>query len=101
MPTQEPPFSVDQAAQEGRAVVRVTGGVDMSTVAAFERALERAFAESDGDVGLDLTGVTFFGSEGVRALLAAQDGPGAAGRTVRIVGASPIAQRVLQITGLA
>jgi anti-anti-sigma factor len=101
MAAHEPAFAIERHADGGDTLVRVTGGVDMSTVAAFERALAEAFAQGSGDVRLDLSEVTFFGSEGVRALIAAQGAPAASGRTVRVVAASPIARRVLEITGLA
>lgn len=100
MAAQEPAFAIERQDDGGGVLVRVTGGVDMATVAAFEHGLAEAFASSSGDVRLDLSEVTFFGSEGVRALIAAQGAPAAAGRSVQVVAASPIARRVLEITGL-
>ncbi|HET6850206.1 MAG TPA: STAS domain-containing protein [Gaiellales bacterium] len=101
MTVQEPAFSVEQVQQGDDVVLVVTGGVDMATVAVFEQALAEAMSRTGGDVGLDLSAVTFLGSEGVRALIAAQAAPSASGRSIRIVAASPIARRVLEITGLA
>ncbi|HYW29095.1 MAG TPA: STAS domain-containing protein [Gaiellales bacterium] len=97
---EEPPFAIERVERDGHVVVRVTGGVDMSTVTAFEQALDEAFAGTADEVRLDLSGVTYFGSEGVRALIAAEGSPGAAGRSVQIVASSPVARRVLEITGL-
>lgn len=97
---EEPPFGIEQRPRGDGVLVVVTGGVDMSTVGRFERALKDALALA-GDVTLDLSGVTFFGSEGVRALLAGRTGLQAAGRRLEVADASPQARRVLQMSGLA
>lgn len=74
--------------------VRVTGEVDMSTAAAMFDAVARPGARG---ATLDLTGVTFFDSAAIHALVRlAERYP--ADFTVR---PSPQVRRVLEISGLA
>ena len=51
-------------------------------------------------VRIDLADVTFFGSEGVHALVDAEDGATTAGVELLVVAASPIARRTLEISRL-
>jgi len=84
-------------------IVRVTvrGEVDLTDGGRLGRALLEAVAQATR-VEIDLAGVTFLGSHGLRSLVAAS----VAGQRrspevdVVVVGASPLVRRVLEITGL-
>ena len=81
-------------------VVRVEGDVDLATVTQFETAILAAISGSPGEVRLDLGGIAFFGSEGIRALVSAHQT--ATGKNVKLVvsAASRTVRRVLEISRL-
>lgn len=86
---------------EGRTVVRVRGELDAHTARELlARVTERLASTSDG-VDLELSGVTFLDSGGLRSLvlLAALGGGGRGG--LRLVTPSPPVRRVLALTGHA
>lgn len=59
-------FAIDVAVRDGRRVVAVLGEVDLATSARLGEEVEAALRE--GPVVLDLQGVTFLDSSGVRQL---------------------------------
>jgi anti-anti-sigma factor len=67
-------FDLTVAREEGATRLTLRGELDLGTAAQLERAL----ADADGDVVLDLRGLTFMDSTGVRVLLEAAEsgGPG-------------------------
>lgn len=81
-------------------LVRVEGDVDLATVEQFETAILSAISGSQAKVSLDLSGIAFFGSEGVRALVAAHQA--ATEKNVKLVvsAASRTVRRVLEISRL-
>lgn len=84
----------------GRRVVRVTGALDLATSDEVERALVDAFDAGDA-VRLDLSGVTFLDSSGMRGVLRAYRTATERGATFEVVPGPPAVQRVLHITGVA
>jgi anti-anti-sigma factor len=90
---QETVFSASAAAAGDRLEVWVTGEVDMSTAEQMYRA---ALADGVRAASVDLTGVTFFDSAAIHALVRLSDRyPGAFE-----VQPSPQVRRVLDISGL-
>ena len=90
----DPNFSATAAVAGDRAVVTVTGEVDMSTADAMLRAATKddvAFAT------LDLRGVTFFDSAAIHALLRLAE---LYGERLRVLPSSQV-RRVLEISGLS
>jgi anti-sigma B factor antagonist len=67
-------FDLTVAREEGATRLTLRGELDLGTAAQLERAL----ADANGDVLLDLRGLTFMDSTGVRVLLEAAEagGPG-------------------------
>jgi anti-anti-sigma factor len=99
-----PHLDVGTTTSDGVTTVVVTGEIDMSSADAFRAALLDAVRSGAERVDIDLHGVGFMGSEGVRALVdavAAGDGDGRADAPrVRIVRPSSIALTVLRVTDL-
>jgi anti-sigma B factor antagonist len=87
-------FAVTTRVAGDRALVAVTGEVDMSTADAMHRA---ATADGTAAATLDLREVTFFDSAAIHALLRIAEHYGA-GLEVQ---ASAQVRRVLEISGLA
>jgi anti-anti-sigma factor len=86
-------FSATGDVTDNRVSVRVTGEVDMSTA---DRMYQAAVADGAGAATLDLTGVTFFDSAAIHALIRlAERYPNALE-----VNPSPQVRRVLEIAGL-
>jgi anti-sigma B factor antagonist len=82
----------------GSATVTVHGEIDLETSGALTSAL--AGVLDVGNVRLDLTGVDYMDSTGLRAVLVAREGLRAAGGDLRVVSASSIVTRLIEITGI-
>ncbi len=82
--------------------VAVAGEVDILTAPALEEALRTAVSASAGrPLRLDLSGVTFFGSQGLHVLVTVQQLAESAGVTVSIGATSSIVRRLLDVADLA
>jgi anti-anti-sigma factor len=87
-------FSATAEVAGNSVKVQVSGEVDMSTA---DRMYHAAVADGAGSAALDLTGVTFFDSAAIHALIRlAERYPGALA-----VLPSPQVRRVLEISGLS
>lgn len=71
----------------------------MATMAAFEQALERGI-DSDRDVVVDLTDLTFIDAAGLRALARAATRVHRDGRRIHLVRPRPHVTRLLRLAGL-
>ena len=96
------PFRCDaQPAGQGRVILRPAGELDIATAPEIDAALERLRREGATELVLDLRGVAFMDSSGLRVILrwnelAARDGC----RFVLIRG-SDLVQRVFEATRVA
>ena len=95
-----PVFEAKGEHQDGILRLWLSGELDLATVPIFEQALARADARACGVVALDLSEVSFIDVAGARAIVSARDSLAAEGRAMRIVGASAVACRVFELTGL-
>jgi anti-anti-sigma factor len=82
---------------ESTTVVTVRGEIDLETSTELSAVL--AGLEWPGDVDIDLAGVTYIDSTGLRALLTARDAATEAGGTLRVSATSSIVARLIEITG--
>jgi anti-anti-sigma factor len=91
------PFRCD-VARDGE-VVRITlaGELDLATSAEVEPVLRKTDAEQRL---LDLSGLTFMDSSGLRLILSAHAAARRDGRSLAIVPGPPAVQRVFQICGV-
>jgi anti-sigma B factor antagonist len=96
-----PELTTSLDAQDGRALLRAAGEVDLYTARDFAAALEAAVAASP-HVLVDLTEVEFMDSTGLRALLEARGrATGAGGEvTLKVRPGSPI-DRLLDLAGVS
>ena len=78
--------------------ITVVGRVDTTTSPELAAALK---LDGVKDLTLDLTGVSYMSSAGLRCLLMAQKTMTAAGGEVRIKGVQPVVKEVLDITGFS
>jgi anti-anti-sigma factor len=89
-------LTITRAATGAR--VRVSGDVDLASVATLRRALHGELQATSGDVIVDLSGTSFCDSVGLGALLTASSDLRATGRTLRLVDPAPCVLRLLQLT---
>jgi len=84
---------------DGHVRVEVRGEIDIGTVAEFQDALDVATARGSRVV-VDLGAVTFMDSTAINVLARAH-GRRPAGHVFVVTAASPMARRLLQLTGLS
>jgi anti-anti-sigma factor len=78
---------------------RVAGEVDMSNEGVLSRLLAQE-AAVDGDLTLELSGLAFIDSSGVRAILAAARRLAGRGRRLVLAGTRPAVRRVFDLMGV-
>jgi anti-sigma B factor antagonist len=101
MSDHEPTISVESARTTDAVEIVVTGEVDSSNCAGLQEELVRlAAAHGDTLCTVDLVGVSFMDSSGLRALLLGQRAMTDAGKTMVIIGVSDSVRRLFEITGL-
>jgi anti-sigma B factor antagonist len=79
-------------------VIAPTGDLDLPGAALLEAELERLEAETAGTIVLDLRGLEFMDSSGLRLLIVADARLREAGRRLALVPGSADVQRVFEIT---
>jgi anti-sigma B factor antagonist len=94
-------FEARTESEDGRAVVRLDGELDMSGTFRLEPQLDAIVAEPPGgEVLFDLRGLDFVDSTGLSALIGAHERLRDAGVRTRFVRGSDDIQRVFTIAGL-
>jgi anti-sigma B factor antagonist len=90
----------EQSEREGGRVLAVTGEIDLAVAARFGRELETLVADSGGSGSVDLSGVAFIDSSGIRELLKARGAAQSAGGDLWLLNPSTACRRVLEISGV-
>jgi anti-sigma B factor antagonist len=80
--------------------VRLSGELDIATAARAEAELRRAEDESPSTIAVDLSGLSFMDSTGLRLVVAASARARDAGRRLLVVRGPDPVHRVLELTGL-
>jgi anti-anti-sigma factor len=95
-------FNIEIVNRDDGLLVRVEGELDVATAPVLDEALKRAEESGAGLIVVDLTGVSFIDSTGLRALLEAnaRDGQNAGGDRLRITGGSEQAQKLFKLAGV-
>ena len=97
----EPVFEVDTSGIDGQVLVRFLGELDMAAVGdAHDRVAEVLDANPTGPLVLDLHGLTFCGSSGIRVLLRLQRLTSAQRRKMVLRDIHPNVLRVLEALDL-
>jgi anti-sigma B factor antagonist len=82
-------------------VVTVRGEVDLATAPELESCIQRAFVEAPKAVLLDLEGLTFIDSSGLRVLVSLSKDARSRDASLTLRNVPRHAQRVLDLTGLS
>jgi anti-anti-sigma factor len=96
-PEQHAGLSITIDRGDGRTVVTAHGEIDLETSPELSAVLNGL--DAPGDVDLDLGGVTYIDSTGLRALLTARDAAIEGGGSLRVSSTSSIVARLIEITG--
>lgn len=94
------PFSIDMTPGQGVLTVAVTGEVDVATAPELAAVLTGAVEGGVPRVELDLAATEFFGSDGIRCLIEAQQLGQSRGVELVVVEMSEIVRSVLDVSGL-
>ena len=100
-PTAVGELTVAVARDGDEHTVTVAGELDVATAERVEQALMEAEAGDARAIVLDLSGLTFMDSTGVRLVLAATARSRADSNRLRLVRGSPGVQRVFVLSGVA
>jgi anti-anti-sigma factor len=85
--------------QNGIAVLKVGGDIDLATVPALEAAIDEALVASPTSLVIDLTDVGFLASAGLQALVATHNNVTPSAQFA-VVANSAATSRPIQLTGL-
>jgi anti-sigma B factor antagonist len=95
-----PDLRVETRRDDSKCRVVVEGELDLAAIVAFEEELRRAEADRPPLLVVDLSGLQFMDSSGLRALVMADDRARKQGRRLAIVPGPPTVRRVFEITKL-
>jgi anti-sigma B factor antagonist len=93
-------LGVDLRHEQDRVVLRLTGELDLASTPILERALEDAEIGKAPLVVLDLDGLSFVDSTGLRVILLAHERSRELDQEFAITPGSPQVQRLLSITSV-
>lgn len=91
---------IETHTDDGRVTLVLRGDFDMAAIPRFERELARAEEAEPETIVIDLDGLQFMDSSGLRALVAADDRARRKNRRLSIVPGPPAVRRVFEITQL-
>ena len=95
------PFGIETEGRGAAVVLSLTGDLDLSSAEEAERGIDEAMAGRPELLVLDLSGLEFMDSSGLRVVVNAHRHAQEDGRRVAIVKGPQIVQRVFEITRLA
>ena len=93
-------FEVDGEQRPGEVVIRLSGELDLSAFDRVEQVLTDAQSDGDRIVWIDLRGLEFIDSSGIRLLLVAHRRAQRNGHELRIIRGSERIQRIFALTDL-
>ena len=96
----QPHLSVETRIEDGRVIITMEGELDMANAPGLQSAVESRELADAGTVVLDLQGLTFLDSTGLRVILAAWERCRARGQEFAVTPGSAQVQRLLSITGV-
>ena len=96
----EETLSIVSELREDAHYVAPSGELDIATVELLERALVEVERADSARIVLDLSGLSFIDSTGLRLLLDVNERCGGAADRLRVIAGSPAVERLLDIVGL-
>jgi anti-anti-sigma factor len=93
-------LQIDVRQESDRVVVRLGGELDMANAPLLQEAIDSAELTASKTVVLDLQGLTFLDSTGLRIILAAREQCWRRGQEFAVTPGSQQVQRLLSVTGV-
>ena len=93
-------LNIDTRHESNRVVVAMEGELDMANAPALQKAIESEELAAPEIVVLDLQGLSFLDSTGLRVILAARELCWRRGQEFAVTPGSPQVQRLLSVTGV-
>lgn len=87
--------------KDGKAVVTVTGELDTLTSEDFEKAVAPLMGKHGLHVEIDMAGVNYISSKGLRVILALAQSIMPEGGKLRVVNTTPPVRQVFDISGFS
>ncbi len=96
------PFNIELVGRDDGTIVRVEGELDVATAPGLDATLRQAEASDAAVIAIDLTGVSFIDSTGLRVLLEAhaRDNRHPMAGRLQITGGSAQAQKLFRLAGV-
>jgi anti-sigma B factor antagonist len=94
-------FEVAVSQADGARLVRLTGEFDLAGVDGFERKLQGEPGPQEDTLVLDLRGLTFIDSSGLRAVVMVDHRVRAEGKRCLVIRGPERVERVLDLTGVS
>jgi anti-anti-sigma factor len=94
-----PPFEIHETAGDGHVVLAVSGELDLGTTAVLQDRLD-ALRAAGTAVRIDVDGLTFVDSTGIRILLGGAREAAAAGQDLSISRGSAALNRLVAVLGM-
>lgn len=94
------PLEINTEQREGQVRVALVGELDIASAPQFEEGLARVEGDSPELLVLDLRGVDFIDSTGLRAVIGADERARSAGRRFVIIRGPAAVERVFSVTQL-
>jgi anti-sigma B factor antagonist len=91
---------IDVSREADRVVLRLDGELDLASVPLLESAVQSATLDDPATIVLDLRGLEFIDSTGLRAILLQDKRSTERGQTFALVRGSEQVQRLLRMTGV-
>jgi anti-sigma B factor antagonist len=92
-------MEIDQTCIDNTPVVSVSGRIDATTSKDLETTLSGLIDQDNSEIVIDLQGVTYISSIGLRVLLAAQKKVRAKNGGIMLVSLQPFVREVFEMTG--
>ena len=92
-------MKIEVQQESNSTIINVTGSVDALTASELSRVLTNEISEGHANLVVDLTGVEFMSSAGLRALLGAVKEARSSGGDLRIISTNPGINKVLKMSG--
>jgi anti-anti-sigma factor len=96
----EDPLTIETMERDGETVLVLEGELDPHTAPQLQRQIGAVFDAGGNGLSLDLRGLTFIDSSGLRVILGAHKTANDRGGALVLRSPSPTAKRLLDITGL-
>jgi anti-sigma B factor antagonist len=91
---------IDVSREADRVVLRLDGELDLASVPLLESAVQSATLDDPATIVLDLRGLEFIDSTGLRAILLQDKRSTERGQTFALVRGSEQVQRLMRMTGV-